>query len=137
MSAGNGCACGQAPSLVFACSGAADVGVVSDLAARRISAGGRAKMLCLAGVGGRVSGILKSTEAAAAILAIDGCALDCARRTLEEAGFSGFAHLSLGEIGMAKGETPPSEPNVARVAEEALRRLDQRGPGSCGGCCGA
>jgi uncharacterized metal-binding protein len=87
------CACGSAPRLIFACSGAADVGHIADQAARKLSAEGAGKMYCLAGVGGRVSGIMATTEAAAAILAIDGCPLDCARRTLEEAGFREFEHL--------------------------------------------
>ena len=60
-------------------------------AARKLSAEGAGKMFCLAGVGGRVSGIVASTEAAAAILAIDGCPLDCTRKTLEEAGFTNFS----------------------------------------------
>ena len=82
-----GCACGAAPKLIFACSGAADVGRVADLAARKLNADGAGKMFCTAGIGGRVSGIMKTTEAAAKILAIDGCPLDCVRKSLEEAGF--------------------------------------------------
>jgi len=75
--------CGAAPRLIFACSGAADVGKLSDLAARELTAAGAGKMFCLAGIGGRVSGIMATTEAAQAILAIDGCPLDCAKKTLE------------------------------------------------------
>ena len=79
---------------MFACSGAADAGEISDLAARKLTAESTGKMFCLAGIGGRVSGIME-TKAAAAILALDGCPLDCARKTLEEAGFSDFEHLRL------------------------------------------
>lgn len=65
-------------------------------------------MFFLAGIGGdsdRVSGILKSTEAAASILAIDGCALDCTRKSLEEAGFTRSNHLRLTDLGFEKGNT--------------------------------
>ena len=79
-----GC-CGPGPKLIFACSGAADVGKISDLAARKLAAEGAGKMFCLAGIGGRVSGIMETTRVATAILAIDGCPLDCARKTLEQA----------------------------------------------------
>ncbi|MDZ7820328.1 MAG: putative zinc-binding protein [Candidatus Marinimicrobia bacterium] len=41
---------------------------------------GNGNMGGLAGIGGRVSGILLSAEAAGAILAIDGCSLNCAKR---------------------------------------------------------
>ena len=60
MPASTPCACAKRPRLVLACSGAADVGAVADPAARRLDADGSATMFCLAGVGGRVPGILKT-----------------------------------------------------------------------------
>jgi hypothetical protein len=50
-------------------------------------------MACLAGIGGRVSGIVTSAQAADKLLVIDGCAQACGKRCLEAAGFSGFRHL--------------------------------------------
>lgn len=117
------CACDAAPKLIFACSGAADVGQASDLAARKLTAEGAGKMFCLAGIGGRVSGIMETTKAAAAILAIDGCPLDCARKTLEEAGFTEFEHLRLSDLGMEKGKSPATEELVNKVASRGRMRL--------------
>lgn len=117
------CACDAAPKLIFACSGGADVGHLTDLAARKLTSEGVGKMFCLAGVGGRVSGILATTEAAAGILALDGCSLDCAKKTLEQAGFQKFEHIRLSDFGMAKGQTPATPENVARVVELARPRL--------------
>ena len=79
----NPSACAGAPKLIFSCSGGSDVGALADLAARTMTRDGSGKMYCLAGIGGRVSGILASTENAAKILAIDGCPLNCAKKTLE------------------------------------------------------
>ena len=117
------CACGEAPKLIFACSGAADVGHITDLAARKLTAEGVGKMFCLAGVGGRVSGIMATTQSAAAILAIDGCPLDCVRKTLEEAGFKQFSHLRLEDMGLEKGKTPVTDEAVAQVAIAGRKRL--------------
>lgn len=117
------CACDVAPKLIFACSGAADVGQASDLAARKLTAEGAGKMFCLAGIGGRVSGIMETTKAAAAILAIDGCPLDCARKTLEEAGFAQFEHLRLSDLGLEKGKTPVTDEVVDKVASRGRMRL--------------
>ncbi len=58
------CQCATAPKLIFACSGAADVGEISDRAARRLTKEGKGKMYCLAGVGGRVPDILVNVQAA-------------------------------------------------------------------------
>ena len=118
-----GCGCNSAPRLIFACSGAADVGEVADHAARKLRDDGEGMMFCLAGVGGRVSGIMKTTEAAERVLAIDGCPLDCVRNCLEQAGFSEFEHLRLADLGLIKGSTEVSEQNVNRVAEEGAARL--------------
>ena len=115
--------CGVAPKLIFACSGAADVGQISDLAARRLSADGIGKMFCLAGIGGRVSGIMKTTEAASKILAIDGCPLNCAGRCLEEAGFTEFEHLELVDLDMTKGQTDVCDEAVSQVAKVAAEKL--------------
>ena len=116
-------ACDAAPKLIFACSGAADVGQISDLAARKLTADGAGRMFCLAGIGGRVSCIMESTAAASAILVIDGCRMDCARKTLAEAGFTQFEHLRLSDLGMEKGKTPATPEHVDQVAARGRMQL--------------
>ncbi len=109
------CECSAAPTLIFACSGAADVGRLADMAARELTASGVGKMFCLAGIGGRVSGIMESTRSARAILVLDGCALDCAKKTLENAGFSRFEFVRLTDLGFEKGKTSVSAETIAQV----------------------
>jgi uncharacterized metal-binding protein len=125
MSANCNCKCSAAPKLIFACSGAADVGAVADQAARKLTRNGVGKMFCLAGVGGRVSGILKTTEAAQAILAIDGCPLNCTKKCLEEAGFTDFKHLQLADVGMNKGGTDVNDENVGKAAARGAALLQE------------
>ena len=117
--------CSRTPSakLVFACSGAADVGAIADLAARQLTRAGKGKMFCTVGLGGRVEPILETTRAASAILAIDGCPLDCTKRSLAEAGFDQCLHLRVTDLGMTKGETEISDANVSKVAEQAEAML--------------
>lgn len=110
-----GCGCSSGPRLLFSCSGAADVGELTDRAVRILTREGSGKMACLAGIGGRVSGIVKSAEGAAAILAIDGCGLHCAKKSLEEAGLAKFTHLCLTDIDFKKGETEVNDTNIGRV----------------------
>lgn len=115
--------CAAAPTLIFACSGAADVGAVADGAARELTALGAGKMYCLAGIGGRVPGILKTTADAERILAIDGCPLDCTRLSLEEAGFTEFEHMRVTDLGLEKGKSPATEENTTRVVQAAREVL--------------
>ena len=115
--------CTAAPTLIFACSGAADVGAISDKAARQLTSEGAGKMFCLAGIGGRVSGIMESTRDAAKILAIDGCSLDCTKLCLEEAGFTEFEHIKVTDLGLEKGKSPVTDENIAVVVRAAQDRL--------------
>jgi len=123
MSDKNACGCSVAPTLIFACSGAADVGEVADRSARKMRDDGVGKMFCLAGIGGRVSGIMETTKSAAKVLAIDGCPLACAKNCLEQAGFAGFAHVQVTDLGMAKGKTPVTDERIAQVASAGTAQL--------------
>lgn len=116
-------ACSGGSKLIFACSGAADVGAVADHAARQLDRERIGKMFCAAGIGGRVSGILKTTESAEKILAIDGCPLNCVKMGLEEAGFESFLHLQLADLGLEKGRTVVNSESVEKVASRGRDML--------------
>ena len=111
--------CPSGKSLIFACSGAADVGELSDQAARQLSREGFGKMFCLAGIGGQVEGIIKGTSSAERILAIDGCALNCTKLCLEKAGFSKMDHMQLSNLGFEKGKTEISTTTISKVVTTA------------------
>ena len=117
------CSCTTAPKLIFPCSGASDVGGLSDQAARQMSLDGTGRMYCLAGIGGRVDAIIANTRAAARVLVIDGCPQECARKTMELAGFKDFQHLELAEMGFKKGETPLTPARIREVANRGAGLL--------------
>jgi uncharacterized metal-binding protein len=110
-------------TLIFACSGAADVGAVADQAARRLDRAGIATMRCHAGIGGRIPAILKRTRWAQALVAIDGCSRDCVKHCLQHAGFVKFAHLRVTDLGFEKGQTDISDASIDRVADEVSALL--------------
>jgi uncharacterized metal-binding protein len=122
MSGQSNC-CSGGPTLIFACSGAADVGQIADQAARKLSRDGAGRMFCMTGIGGRISGIMKTTESASKILAIDGCQLNCAKNTLEQAGFNKFEHLQLADLGLEKCNSPVTEENVSKVVARGKEML--------------
>lgn len=121
-------ACSGAPKLIFSCSGAADVGAIADRTARKLSADGVGKMYCLTGIGGKLSGIITTTQSASAILAIDGCPLDCAKECLKQAGFDGFEHIRITDHGMEKGQSPATDERIDKIAELGTAALNK--------CCG-
>lgn len=123
MESASKCAPCAGETLVFACSGAADVGAIADQAARKLTKDGVGKMFCLAGVGGKVPDILDKTRAATRRIAIDGCEKDCAKLCLQQAGLEPTLHLRLTELGMEKGKTPVSYEAIEWVTGEVTRRL--------------
>ncbi len=80
-------------------------------------------MFCTAGIGGRVSGIMKTTESAERILAIDGCPLNCVKNSLEQAGFNKFHHLQLSDLGLEKCNSPVTEENISKVAAKGKEMI--------------
>jgi len=104
--------------LVFTCSGAADVGEMTDRVARQLTRDGSAEMFCLAGIGGRVEWIMEVTGEEEEILVLDGCAQSCARQTLEQAGFKVKHHVRMSDLGLKKRQTPVTKGSVRRVADQ-------------------
>jgi uncharacterized metal-binding protein len=115
--------CTAAPKLIFPCSGAADVGEISDLVGRLLTKKGAGKMFCLAGIGGHVEGIVKTAKSAAKILIIDGCPVECAKLCCENAGITDYIHMLVTDLGLEKGKTAVSTDNTALVTAEAEKRL--------------
>jgi len=115
------------PPVVYACSGCSDAGEIADRVARQLTHDGAAKMSCLAGIGGRVKSLMTTAENAGRILVVDGCPLNCARHTLELAGFKRFDHLELHKLGIRKGSTPVTDERIASGVAAAKKILSETG----------
>jgi len=96
------CPCEPTEVLIFPCSGGSNVGQIANEAAKNLSNLGHGKMYCLAGIGGHVSGITESTKTAKKLIAIDGCPVSCAKKTLEHAGFKADVHLVVTDLDIQK-----------------------------------
>ncbi len=66
---------------------------------------------------------MANTRSAARLLVIDGCDQECARKTMELAGFKDFQHLKLTEMDFKKGETPMPPVRIREVADKGARLL--------------
>ena len=78
------------------------MGQIANDAGKGLTSLGEGKIFCLAGIGGHISNILESTKAAKKIVAIDGCPVDCTKKTLEHAGFKPDVHVVVTELGIEK-----------------------------------
>lgn len=115
--------------VIYACSGCSDAGELADRTARVLAQRKVGEMSCLAGIGGRVKPLLNRAARADGIVAIDGCPLNCARHTLEQAGFQIVYHLELHKLGLRKGSCPPTEERLAtavRAGVELIQTIRNR-----------
>ena len=102
--------------LVFSCSGCSNVAQLANRFAVRLDRTGLAEMSCTAGIGGDVPSIVRKALQAAdegrPVLALDGCALECTRNCLQQAGIRPTVHVRLHEWGLRKAyhtDVPPEE----------------------------
>jgi uncharacterized metal-binding protein len=90
--------------MILACSGASNVGQLSNQAAVELTQEGFGKMFCLAGIGGQLQGFVQSAKDVPGMVVIDGCELGCAKATLEVAGVRFRDHVVLTDLGIDKNK---------------------------------
>ena len=101
--------------VLYSCSGAADVGQIADMTARKLAKDKFGSMSCLAGIGAGLPGFLDSAKETENII-IDGCPVCCGKRMFENQGLP-FTEIILTQQGLVKGSTPPSQEAVNSMAE--------------------
>ena len=111
----NGCGSNGKSRLLYACSGAADVGQIADLTARQLAKEKFGAMSCLSGIGAGLSGFLDSAKEAENIV-IDGCPVSCGKKMFEQHGLP-FMEFVITQQGVIKGSTPATPEVVERMAE--------------------
>lgn len=118
------CSCCSENIAIFPCVGASNVGQLSNKIAIELDKKEIGNLMCTAGIGARASGIMKSAEASDRIIAIDGCPVNCASKTLELAGFKVDSHIIISEFGIKKTrEKELKEDEVSEALKKTLEIL--------------
>ncbi len=118
------CSCGsdQETNLVYACSGAANTGLLADQVMRALIRDKVASGTCLAAIGADLSGFLQSARNATRNIVIDGCPVACGKKTFENKGLP-YKHFVMTDFGVEKGKTAITgdiiEEIAAKVATQA------------------
>ncbi len=121
------CLCEANEILVFSCAGSSNVGQIANQAAIGLAQEGIARYFCLAGIGGHVSGMIESTKAGKMLVAIDGCPVGCAKRTLEHAGFNIDEYVQVTELGFEKNhDLNILAPDAGKVRDHVVSLVSRR-----------
>jgi uncharacterized metal-binding protein len=121
------CLCESSEILIFSCAGSSNVGQIANQAAIKLAQSGVGRYFCLAGIGGHVSGMVESTKAGKMLIAIDGCPVACAKKTLEHAGFQIDEYVQATDLGIEKNHEFSLDPaNVGRVSDHIASLVSKR-----------
>lgn len=101
--------------LVYSCSGCSSAAQMANhlALALALDRAGAAEMSCIAGVGGGVTGLVRTAQSGRRILALDGCVLRCAAACLARAGVVADRHLLLSDYGVKKRRHADFDPDEA------------------------
>ncbi|MCJ7746414.1 MAG: putative zinc-binding protein [Desulfobacterales bacterium] len=121
------CLCEPSEILIFPCSGGSNVGQIANQAGVKLTQEGIGKFFCLAGIGGHVSGMIESSKAGKMLVAIDGCSVACAKKTLEHARFNIDEYIQVTDLGIEKNhDLDPISPDVDKVTAYLTPRILKR-----------
>lgn len=129
--------------MILACSGCSNVGQLSNQAAVELTQEGFGKMFCLAGIGGQLSGFVRSAKAVPMMVAIDGCPVGCAKAILNQAQVPMGHYIVITEEGIEKnGNLTLQRDDVERVKAAVRQKVGKTGAtvsgpvmGGCGCGC--
>lgn len=107
--------------LVYSCSGCSSAAQLANHVALRLDRRGLAEMSCIAGVGGDVPSLVRLAQSGRPIIALDGCALNCARSCLARHGVVPERHYQLQQYGVKKRTHEDFDPGQAA---EVLQQVE-------------
>lgn len=99
--------------LVYSCSGCSSAAQLANHLALKLDREGAAEMSCIAGVGGGVTGLVRTARSGRRILALDGCVLKCVSACLANAQVTADTHLVLSDYGVKKRQHADFDPGQA------------------------
>jgi uncharacterized metal-binding protein len=121
------CLCEPSEILIFPCSGGSNVGQIANQAGVKLTQEGMGRFFCLAGIGAHVSGMVESTKVGKVLIAIDGCPVACAKKTLEHAGFNIDEYVQVTDLEIEKNHNlNPLTPDVEKVTNHLASRISKR-----------
>jgi len=96
------CLCKAEEIILLPCSGGSNCGQIANQAAVKLDEEGIGKIYCLAGIGAHIKGMVESAKSAKRIVALDGCDVACAKKTIEHAGLLVTDWVCVTDEGIAK-----------------------------------
>jgi uncharacterized metal-binding protein len=120
-----GCVTNDAPTSVYACAGASNVGVISFDLTKALHLAGRYKMGCSTCIGAGDCGCGGTeTPDGKKDLLIDGCKVGCLKKMFEKKGITNYNQVIINQLGIRKEATFDYDP---AIIPNLLKKLTDKG----------
>jgi uncharacterized metal-binding protein len=113
------CICNAEDIILLPCSGGSNCGQITNQVAVSLDVLGVGHIYCLAGIGAHIDGMVESARGAKRIVALDGCQVACAKKTIEHAGLTVTDWICVTEEGISKSHR-------LMMDEEEIELITQR-----------
>jgi len=121
-----GCCCNAEDIIFLPCSGGSNCGQIANRVAVSLDILGVGRIYCLAGIGAHIDGMVESARGAMRIVALDGCNVACAKKTVEHAGLKVTDWICVTEQGVDKNHSFfIEEEDVERITDLVRELLNK------------
>lgn len=118
------CSCEQGSIILLPCSGGSNCGQLANQAAVELTKEGAGTIYCLAGVGAHIESMVAAVTSAEKVIAIDGCPVACAKKTLAHTGIVPAHWVCVTELGVTKTHELTLTPaDIALVTQQVKKVL--------------
>ncbi|MDD1685134.1 MAG: putative zinc-binding protein [Methanoregula sp.] len=108
--------------LIFSCSGASNVGVLSFQAAIRLAQEGVGQFSCIAGIGSKNLQMIRAVKLAGERMVIDGCPIGCAKKIMDANLIPIDRYVIVTELGIDKTHDFDVDDSDLETVVEAVKR---------------
>ncbi len=120
------CECKAEEIILLPCSGGSNCGQIANQVAVSLDVLGVGRIYCLAGIGAHIDCMVESARGARKIVALDGCQVACAKKTIEHAGLDVTDWICVTEEGVEKQHSFfIEEQDVERIIDRARELLNK------------
>ncbi len=124
------CECKADEITILPCAGGSNCGQIANQAAVSLDTLGVGKIYCLAGIAAHIGDMVESAKRAKRLVAIDGCQVACAKKTIEHAGLKVTDWICVTEEGINKSQNLLLEQSDIEFITQRTRELLSRPAGA-------
>ena len=127
-SASLACECSAEDIILLPCSGGSNCGQITNRVAVSLDVLGVGHIYCLAGIGAHIEGMVESARGSKRIVALDGCQVACAKKTIEHAGLAVTDWICVTEEGISKSHRLLMDEEEIELITQRTKELLARPP---------